>query len=191
MFSTQWHCWFTTAAQPRKRGDDKWATCAYGWQEVSTACSSESWRKHSPGQKIIREEDMESGRICSTAAQQEECKRWVTKRFCCLYFMSPNLWKNAALQTTSPPSVSGMENFSKWGLPQWVTDVKSNEAPLCSTESPAWHCTTRDKAAPCTGASLCAALHCAPAAASGLSHCNRTAIEAAITVPLLCLANKE
>lgn len=29
--------------------------------------------------KITCEEDMESGRICSTAVQQEEYKRWVTK----------------------------------------------------------------------------------------------------------------
>lgn len=67
------------------------------------------------------------------------------------------------------PSASGMENFSQWGLPQWVTDVKSSEAPLCSTKSLSWHCSTLGKAAPCTGASLCAALHWAAAAASGLS----------------------
>lgn len=84
-------------------------------------------------------------------------------------FNVPKSLKKCSSTNNNLPSVSGMENFSKWGLLQWATDVKSREAPLCSTKSPSWYCSTRDKAAPCTGTSLCAALHWLTAAASGLS----------------------
>lgn len=109
---------------------------------------------------------MESGRICSHAVQEVAYKRWVTKWFCCLYFMFPSLWKNAARQTTLHLSQGWRTSASECYFSE--LQVKSSEA-LCSTESPSWHCTIQDKAAPCTEASHCAALHWAPAAASGLS----------------------